>query len=225
MNIIEAKSISKKFETNGKTVEILRDVNLSIEEGSFNVIMGPSGSGKTTFLSILGALDLPNSGTITINGENITSASEKVRERVRRNKLGFVFQSVALISNMSAYENIDYSLRISGFNAWQRKTRIIESLHCVGMDKKIDHKPFELSGGEQQRIAIARAIAHRPAILFADEPTSELDNITGVKVIELFKKLVREDNLTIIMCTHDTSIIEVADNVFELLDGVMVNDK
>ncbi len=223
MNILEARGIYRSFKVGSEKIQVLKDINLSIKKGTFNVFMGPSGSGKTTLLNILGSLDLPDSGEILLDGENIATASERYRDRIRRKKIGFVFQSVALVSNMSAYENVDFALRINGYARKHRKKRTEECLNSVDLKKRMRHKPFELSGGEQQRVAIARAIAHKPSLLLADEPTAELDTNTGLHIVKLFKELVLMEDITIIMCTHDTSMIDVADNVFMLEDGVMAS--
>lgn len=223
MGIIDVKGVTRTFTIGTEKIHVLRDINLSIDIGTFNIIMGPSGSGKTTLLNILGSLDLPDSGNVIIDGEDITAESERNRDRIRREKIGFVFQSVALISNMSAYENVDYALRINGYGCKNRKARAEECLDYVDLKKRMRHRPQELSGGEQQRVAIARAIAHKPSVILADEPTAELDTNTGLHVVKLFRDLVIKENMTVVMCTHDSSMLEVADNIFMLEDGVMVN--
>lgn len=221
MPVIRTEKLYRWFTVGGRKVEVLRNINLSIEKGTFNILMGPSGSGKTTLLNILGALDRPDEGRVFIDGEEITQLAEHKRDGVRRNKLGFVFQSVALISNMSAYENVDFALRVYGYDRGKRKMRAEECLDYVGLKKRMKHQPAEMSGGEQQRVAIARAIAHKPMLLLADEPTAELDTNTSLKMVKLFKELVDNEGITVIMCTHDTSMIEVADNIFMLEDGVI----
>jgi len=149
--------------------------------------------------------------------------SERKRDALRRSKLGFVFQSVALVSNMSAFENIDFALRIAKYSGKERKKRAEECLDFVGLKKRMKHYPGEMSGGEQQRVAIARAIAHRPMLLLADEPTAELDTTTGLRVVKLFKELVTRENITVVMCTHDPSMMGVADRIFTLEDGVVID--
>lgn len=223
MNILQAENISRSFMIGNASIEVLKGINMEIERGSFNILMGPSGSGKTTLLNILGALDRPNTGSVFIDGADITKMSEGARDTLRRKKMGFVFQSVALVSNMTAYENIDFSLRISGYSSRERKIRAEECLEFVGLKKRMKHYPGEMSGGEQQRVAIARAIAHKPMILLADEPTAELDTNTGLRVVKLFKDLVINEKITVIMCTHDSSMMEVADKIYVLEDGVIIN--
>lgn len=221
MAAIKAENICRSFTVGGKRLDVLKNINLSIEPGTFNILMGPSGSGKTTLLNILGLLDRPNEGKVFIEEEEVASASDSKRDRIRRSKFGFVFQSVALISNMSAFENVDFALRVYGYDSKNRKSRAEECLDFVGLKKRMKHHPNEMSGGEQQRVAIARAIAHKPRILFADEPTAELDTGTGLKMVKLFKELVDYERITIIMCTHDVNLMEIADNILMLEDGVI----
>jgi len=223
MSILQAENINRSFKSGSTVVNVLKGVNIYSERGMFNVLMGPSGSGKTTLMNILGALDKPDVGKVTIEGEDITKLSENKRDALRRKKLGYVFQSVALVSNMTAFENVDFALRISGYKGKARKKRAEECLEFVGLKKRMRHYPSEMSGGEQQRVAIARAIAHKPMILLADEPTAELDTNTGLRVVKLFKDLVTHENITVIMCTHDTGIMGVADVIYMLEDGVIYN--
>lgn len=223
MNILRTEDVNRSFRIGNTGIDVLKGINLEIERGTFNILMGPSGSGKTTLMNILGALDRPNTGKVFIDGEEITGMSERKRDALRRSKLGYVFQSVALVSNMSAFENIDFALRIAKYSAKERKKRVEECLDFVGLKKRMKHYPGEMSGGEQQRVAIARAIAHKPMLLLADEPTAELDTNTGLRVVKLFKDLVVQENITVIMCTHDPSMMEVADNIYMLEDGVIIN--
>ena len=199
MTIIRAEDISRSFRTGNATIDVLKSINLYMERGTFNILMGPSGSGKTTLLNILGALDRPDTGKVFIDDQDITGISERKRNVLRRSKLGFVFQSLALVSNMTAFENIDFALRISKYNGRDRRKRVEECLDFVGLKKRMKHYPGEMSGGEQQRIAIARAVAHKPMLLLADEPTAELDTNTGLRVFKLFKDLVTHDNISVIM--------------------------
>ena len=196
----------------------LKDVSVKIPEKSLTILRGKSGSGKTTLLNIIGALDAPTSGEVFFGGRNITGLSDKERERLRRQKIGFVFQSVSLIPMMTVYENVEFALRLSNYKG-DRKKRVEECLHLVGLGKRAQHMPQELSGGEQQRGAIARAIAHAPQVLFADEPTAELDTATSLAVIKLFKDLVEKQGVTIVMTTHDMSLMDAGDMVYTLTDG------
>lgn len=222
-NILEVHDVCRSFQVGSSTLEVLKKVNLTVEQGTFNLLLGPSGSGKTTLLNILGTLDNPDSGQVVFQGDTITSIAEKKKDKLRRHKIGYIFQSVALVSNMTAYENIDFFLRIAGLKHKERFKRIAECLRFVDLDKRGDHYPSQMSGGEQQRVAIARSIAHKPPLILADEPTAELDTGTGLKVIKLFKDMVENEGLTIIMCTHDRSIIDLADHVFEMEDGVIIS--
>lgn len=221
--ILEAKGIVREFEIGGgAVVRALNNVDVEIEKGTLTILRGRSGSGKTTLINILGALDKPTKGSVVFGGSDIVKLSEKKRDDIRRYKMAFVFQSVALISSMSAYENVEFGLRLAKFPPNERESRAKEALEQVGLGKRMHHRPGEMSGGEQQRVAIARAIAHRPEIVFADEPTAELDTATGLHVVKLFKELVSEQSMTIIMTTHDPSMIDIADKVYTLEDGEIV---
>ena len=208
----------------GEDFYALKDVSLQIPEKKLTILRGRSGSGKTTLMNILGALDKPSSGQIFFDGKNITELDEDACSLMRRQKVGFVFQSVALIPMMTAYENVEYALRLSGYEGdW--KERVEECLRMVGLTARMNHMPEELSGGEQQRVAIARALAHRPKVIFADEPTAELDSGTGLQVVKIFQKLVQEGEATVVMTTHDVGFMEVGDKVFELEDGEIISER
>jgi len=206
-------------------VHVLKNVSIAIPTGKLTILRGRSGSGKTTLLNILGALDEPTAGEVTFLGNKITQISQSKKDSIRRKEMGFVFQSVALISLMTAYENVEFSLRVASFDPKKRKARAEECLNLVGLGKRMKHRPHELSGGEQQRVAIARAIAHRPKILFADEPTGELDTKMAIQVMALFRKLVEQEGITILMTTHDPSMMELADHVFTMEDGEIVDEQ
>ena len=217
--MIETKKVCRAFPVSGEEPFMaLKDVSVKIPEKSLTILRGKSGSGKTTLLNIIGALDAPSSGEVFFGGRNITGLSDKERERLRRQKIGFVFQSVSLIPMMTVYENVEFALRLSNYKG-DRKKRVEECLHLVGLGKRAQHMPQELSGGEQQRGAIARAIAHAPQVLFADEPTAELDTATSLAVIKLFKDLVEKQGVTIVMTTHDMSLMDAGDMVYTLTDG------
>lgn len=217
--MIETKKVCRAFPVSGEEPFMaLKDVSVKIPEKSLTILRGKSGSGKTTLLNIIGALDAPTSGEVFFGGRNITGLSDKERERLRRQKIGFVFQSVSLIPMMTVYENVEFALRLSNYKG-DRKKRVEECLHLVGLGKRAQHMPQELSGGEQQRVAIARAIAHAPQVLFADEPTAELDTATSLAVIKLFKDLVEKQGVTIVMTTHDMSLMDAGDMVYTLTDG------
>ncbi len=221
-NIITAEGVSRSFRAGENDFWALSDITLGIPKGKLTMLRGRSGSGKTTLMNILGALDRPTAGTVTVDGVDITAASEPERDAIRRKKIGFVFQSVALVSIMTAYENVEFGLRIAGVPAAERRRRAEECLRLVGLGSRMDHMPQEMSGGEQQRVAIARAIAHRPAVLFADEPTAELDTATGLSVMKTFRELIESEGVTLVMTTHDVGLVGLADCTYELADGKLV---
>ena len=224
--ILTAKNVCREFKIgDGSVVTALKDVCAEIEKGQLTILRGRSGSGKTTLINILGALDKPTRGEVLFGGHDITKLSEKKRDDIRRYQMAFVFQSVALISSMTAYENVEFGLRLAKYPSELRDKRTREVLAQVGLEKRMFHRPGEMSGGEQQRVAIARAIAHQPIIVFADEPTAELDTATGLHVVKLFKELVARQKMTIIMTTHDPSMIDIADKVYTLEDGEIVGQQ
>lgn len=217
--ILKTVNVTRRFPVVGEEDFVAVDkVSLDIPRGCLAILKGRSGSGKTTLMNMLGALDLPSDGEIFFCGEDITKWSEARRETLRREKIGFVFQSVSLIPMMTAYENVEFALRMAGVKE-NRGQRVEECLKMVGLGGRMHHMPQEMSGGEQQRVAIARAMAHRPGIIFADEPTAELDSATAVNVMSLFKEMVEKEKVTIVMTTHDTSLMGAGDVVYELEDG------
>ena len=222
-NMIQTQGVKRCFKTTGGEFWALKGIDVQIPKGGLTILKGRSGSGKTTLLNILGALDLPTEGTVLFDGEDITQMGEKQRSALRRKKIGFVFQSVALIPMMTAYENVEYALRLSRYSG-NRKERAKECLKMVGLAQRMNHLPQELSGGEQQRVAIARAIAHKPQVIFADEPTAELDTQTGLQVVKIFKDLTRLEGVTIVMTTHDTALMEIGDAVYALEDGEVCHE-
>lgn len=221
-NIIEVKNVNRIFPVAGGTFQALSDITVSVKEGALTVLKGRSGSGKTTLLNIIGALDRPTSGTVSIDGKNIEKMSEKERENLRRTQIGFVFQSVSLIPTMNAFQNVEFSMRLAGIKEG-RKERAEECLQMVGLGNRMNHMPAEMSGGEQQRVAIARAIAHKPRILLADEPTAELDSAMGAEVTRLFQEMTQKEGVTIIMTTHDVGLMDAGDMVIELENGVQIS--
>ncbi len=221
--MVEAKEVTRSFPLEGgNSIQVLKGISLQIPKGEFAILRGRSGSGKTTLMNLLGALDAPTSGQIYLEGQEIGGLSEAERGKIRRKQVGFVFQSVALIPTMNAYENVEFSLRLANIRE-NRKKRVEECLRMVGLGHRMDHMPQEMSGGEQQRVAIARAIAHRPQVLFADEPTAELDSATGLKVVHIFKELTRLEGITVIMTTHDVGLMDAGDRVFTMEDGELIN--
>jgi len=219
---ISMKGVKKCFSTSGGEFWALKGITADVPRGRLTILKGRSGSGKTTLMNILGALDKPTEGEVFFDGKNIVSMNEKKRALLRRSEIGFVFQSVALIPMMSACENVEYALRMARSRE-KRTERAIECLKMVGLGQRMSHIPQELSGGEQQRVAIARALAHRPKIIFADEPTAELDTVPGLQVVKIFKELTEKEGVTIVMTTHDTGLMEVGDAVIELEDGEQVH--
>ena len=221
--LLTATNITRDFTIgDGSVVKALKGVNIQVAEGKLTILKGRSGSGKTTLINILGALDRPTTGEVIFDGQDITKLSDLKRDQLRRYQMAFVFQSVALMSSMTAYENVDFGLRLAGFPLEKRQERVTKCLEEVGLAKRMHHRPGELSGGEQQRVAIARALAHEPKIIFADEPTAELDSGTSHHIVELFKTLVLDEHMTIVMTTHDVSLLEIADRVYTLEDGEIV---
>lgn len=220
--ILKTTDVTRAFPiAGGEDFVAVNKVSISVPKGCLAILKGRSGSGKTTLMNMLGALDLPTSGSIVFEGEDITKWPESKRELFRREKIGFIFQSVSLIPMMTAYENVEFALRMAGIKE-NRNARVEECLKMVGLGGRMHHMPQEMSGGEQQRVAIARAVAHRPSIIFADEPTAELDSATAVSVMQLFKEMVERENVTIIMTTHDTSLMGAGDVVYELEDGKLI---
>jgi len=219
--LVEVKNVNRVFPVSGGEFQALKDINLLTEEGTLTILRGRSGSGKTTLMNIIGALDYPTSGSVIIDGVDITEVSERTREKLRRTECGFIFQSVSLVPTMNAFQNVEFSLRMAGIKN-DTKQRVSDCLKMVGLGSRMKHMPSEMSGGEQQRVAIARAIAHRPKLLFADEPTAELDSGTAAEVIRLFQEMTKKEQVTIIMTTHDVGLMDAGDMVVELLNGEQI---
>lgn len=222
--IIETEHVNRVFAVSSGEFCALKDINVSIPEGAFAILKGRSGSGKTTLMNIIGALDYPTSGKVRIAGNDITEMSETDRENMRRNMFGFVFQAVSLIPTMNAFENVEFSLRMEGISE-NRKERVEECLRRVGLAGRMRHMPAEMSGGEQQRVAIARAIAHHPRILFADEPTAELDSVMAAEIVQMFQEITKKERVTILMTTHDTGLMDAGDMLIELQNGEQICQK
>ncbi|WP_448754603.1 ABC transporter ATP-binding protein [Agathobacter sp.] len=227
-NAIIAQNIKRYFKAgDGTTVHALDGVSMEIKKGTLAILKGRSGSGKTTLLNILSALDMPTEGSVQFLDKNLEQMTEKDREMLRRYEMGFVFQSIALIPTMTAYENVEFALRLAktdviNANTENTQDRVSELLERVGLSKRMDHMPDQLSGGEQQRVAIARAVAHHPKVVFADEPTGALDTAAGFEVMRLFRELIDDEDITIVMTTHDPNLMELGDEVFELSDGIVI---
>lgn len=224
-NAIIAQNIKRYFKAgDGTTVHALDGVSMEIKKGTLAILKGRSGSGKTTLLNILSALDMPTDGSVQFLDKNLEQMTEKDREMLRRYEMGFVFQSIALIPTMTAYENVEFALRLAKNDVINENThdRVSELLERVGLSKRMDHMLDQLSGGEQQRVAIARAVVHRPKVVFADEPTGALDTAAGFEVMRLFRELIDDEDITIVMTTHDPNLMELGDEVFELSDGIVI---
>lgn len=200
-------------------INALQGINLQIHSNSFIALKGRSGSGKTTLLNILGGLDYPTEGSVFVFGSDISKLNEKELTRWRRKRVGFIFQSFGLSPNLSAYENIELMLRIAGESQQKRKERTDYCLDLVGLTKRKDHRPDEMSGGQQQRLAIARALANKPKLILADEPTGELDSSTAREVLSLFTRIVCEEQVTLFLASHDPLIDDFVDTIFQLKDG------
>ena len=200
----------------------LDGIDLTIAEGEHVSIMGPSGSGKSTLLNLISCLDSPTTGDVYIEGTGISTLNGFEKAKLRREKLGFIFQQFNLIPNMTSFENIELPMRFMGAKHGERKKKVKELLSLVGLENKGRNRPTELSGGEQQRVAVARALANEPKIILADEPTGNLDTKTGKKIMELLMRLNREENKTLIIVTHDLSIAEKANRIIKLQDGKVV---
>ena len=220
--ILRATDITRTFGVGPTAVTACSDVSLEVAPGELLVVRGRSGSGKTTLLNILGALDRPTSGTVILDGLELTATSEADLVDIRRERLGYVFQNFGLIPALSAAENIELPLRLAGMDAPSRAERVGELLDAVGLARHARQRPAEMSGGQQQRVGIARAIAREPAVLLADEPTGQLDSATGTAMMELIVSLVHGKGIAAIVTTHDPALIDRADSLVELKDGVLV---
>ncbi len=215
---ISVRDVSRTFGSGTSAVHAVRNVSLEIAAGEFVAIVGRSGSGKTTLLNLIAALDRPDSGSVFIGDYEVSAFNESELTELRRHTLGFVFQSFGLLPLLSAAENIEIALRIAGAGLRERSERTRELLEQVGLSRRADHRPYELSGGEQQRVAVARALANRPRVLIADEPTGELDSATGAQIFGLLREIAQR-GVTIVTATHDPFVIEQVDRVEELADG------
>ena len=225
MNIIEARNITRMFPVGDGEFYALKHVDIDIPAGKLKILKGRSGSGKTTLMNILSALDAPTEGDVSFDGQVYSEMEDAQKEQLRRKEIGFVFQAVALIPIMNAYENVDFAMRLAEpeLTAKEVDERIRETLALVGMEERMRHMPGQMSGGEQQRVAIARAVAHRPKVVFADEPTGALDTESGLRVMQLFRNLIEKEGVTIVMTTHDPNLMELGDVVYELEDGEIID--
>lgn len=220
--IIDIENLTRIYDLGAEQVAAVSDVTLQVPPGQFIALVGRSGSGKTTLLNLMAGLDKPSSGTILFEGEDLAQMGEKELTNIRRHKIGFVFQAFGLLPLLSAFENVELPLRISGYGVREREERTREALEIVGLLPRANHRPYELSGGEQQRVAIARAIVTRPPLILADEPTGELDSTNAQSIFGLFREMVESQGITVVAATHDSTLLAMADQVNEMRDGSIV---
>ena len=221
--VIRVERVARVYHVDSRQIPALRGISLSVGVGKVVALRGRSGSGKTTLLNCIGGLDRPTEGEVWFEGRNVTRLSDQEWVRLRRHRIGFVFQAHALLPTYSAWENVDLMLRLAGFKRRERQQRTAEVLTLMGLAKWMEHRTFELSGGQQQRVAIARAIAARPALLLADEPTGELDSTTGQQILHLFRRIADQEGTTVLIATHDLAVDALADQVYHLQDGRIVS--
>lgn len=219
--IIRTEDLVRTYHSRGREVQALRGLSLQVPLGEYVAIQGRSGSGKTTLINCIGGLDRPTAGEVYFRGRPMSQLSERDITRLRRVEYSFVFQSFALLPTFSAYENVELPLRIQGLHRRERRDRTMRSLSVVGLSKWAKHRPYEMSGGQQQRVAVARALVTRPEVILADEPTGELDSATGRQIMSLFQTISIEENVTVLMVTHDPVVEEYASLVYHLGDGVV----
>jgi putative ABC transport system ATP-binding protein len=225
MEVTRVENVTRNYHIGEVETQALRGVTLGIEAGEFTALVGPSGSGKTTLLQLMGCLDQPTSGKVFVNGKDVSTLNRSQRADVRRGTIGFIFQFFALIPTLTAYENIEMPLLLNGLKNEARKARVLELLEAVNLTDRADHKPDQLSGGEQQRVAIARALASKPSMILADEPTANLDTKNGEQVMEIMSRLNKETGVTFIFASHDPRVIKFGRRVVQLQDGLVLQDK
>ena len=222
--MVQASGVTRDFPSGDGVVHALQGVDLRVRHGEFIALRGRSGSGKTTLLNLIGGLDKPTDGRITVDGVEVTGLPEAGLVDLRRHTVAFIFQAFGLIPILTAAENVEVPLRLVRAAPRDRDRRVQELLELVGLGRRVRHRPHELSGGEQQRVSIARALANRPRLLLADEPTGQLDSETGRTIMSLLRSVVRSEGVTAIVATHDPLMLDVADRVVELRDGRLVED-
>jgi putative ABC transport system ATP-binding protein len=223
--MVETHDLSRDYPMPGGVVHAVREVNITVGHGQLVALRGRSGSGKTTLLSMIGALDRPTRGSVSVDGLAVSDLPESELIAFRRQNIGFIFQAFGLLPILTAAENVEVPLRLVRADPRERDQRVLELLELVGLGGRANHRPHELSGGEQQRVAIARSLANRPDLLLADEPTGQLDSNTGRSIMVLLQNLMRSEGVTAIVATHDPTLIDLADRVIELRDGQVVDDK
>ncbi|GHJ50660.1 ABC transporter ATP-binding protein [Catellatospora sp. TT07R-123] len=220
--LVRVESVCRDFGKGDRVVHAVRDVSFTAEQGELVAVRGRSGAGKTTLLNIVGGLDRPTSGKVFVAGQELTSASENQLVALRRNVIGFVFQSFGLVPILSAAENVGVPLRLAKVPAAEREQRVAVLLELVGVGAHANQRPYELSGGQQQRVAVARSLANDPRLLIADEPTGQLDSETGRQIMDLLRALVRARGMTALVATHDPALMDMADRIVTLRDGALV---
>lgn len=220
-SMLEAKSVKREYVMGKTIVKALQGVDITIKRGEMVFIVGPSGSGKSTLMHILGALDHQTKGSVVLDGKELSRMSDFQLSMIRRNRIGFIFQSFNLVHSLNAVENVMLPLQTSDMNKTFLEARAIKLLKIVGLGHRIHHKPTELSGGERQRVAVARALINEPELVLADEPTGELDTKTGTEIMELMRKLCKEKGTTFIIVTHDTEYIKKGDRIYHIRDGLV----
>jgi putative ABC transport system ATP-binding protein len=220
--ILSVSGVERVFQNGQQKLHVLKGINMELFPQQLVMLRGRSGSGKTTLLNLIGGLDQPSKGEIYFQGNPFHLWNDDQRTMSRRSQIGFIFQSYALMPLLSAWENVELALRMSDIPRSQWNERVTHCLQLVGLGKRMHHRPFEMSGGEQQRVAIAKAIAHKPSLLLADEPTAELDSQMGAQIMAVFREIIMAENVTICMTTHDPTILEVADHVYEMVDGKFI---
>ena len=225
MSIIETVDLVKEYPQPEGALRVLNGVNLVVEEGEFMALMGPSGSGKSTLLNMIGALDKPTSGKVFVKGTDLSSLDDNQLADLRNKEIGFIFQFFNLISRLDALGNVELPMAIAGYSKKERRERATKILQLVGLGGRMDHKPMELSGGEQQRVAIARALVNEPSVLLCDEVTGNLDSKTGFEVMELLLSLNKEQGKTFILITHDPNVAQMAQRLVQIHDGVIIGEK
>lgn len=224
MSVIQLENVTKSYQVGEVETHALNGVSLNVEQGEFTALVGPSGSGKTTMLQLMGCLDKPDSGDVKINSQDVINLNANQRADIRKEEIGFIFQFFALIPVLSAYENVELPLLLNNINAEERKERVMELLNAVGLADRAEHRPDQMSGGEQQRVAIARALASEPAIVLADEPTANLDTANGDQAMEIMQRLNEQTGTAFVFATHDPRVVAFAKRVVKLRDGQIVDD-
>jgi putative ABC transport system ATP-binding protein len=224
MEVTKVVNATRDFKIGELETHALRGVNLSIDSGEFTALVGPSGSGKTTLLQLIGLLDQPTTGSVFINGRDVSGLNRNQRADMRKGTIGFIFQFFALIPTLTAYENVEMPLLLTGTRSSDRRARVTEMLEAVGLSDHAHHRPDQLSGGQQQRVAVARALSMHPSLVLADEPTANLDTENGKQVMDIMQKLNKDTGVTFVFATHDPRVIKYARRIVTLRDGLIVEN-